>query len=109
VHHAVPLPLLLPTDGRATLQIGAFKDRGQPEPEAESSSEEDEGPRENKGTRRAKGESKEEKAARKQAVKDERRVRRATKKATTEAFGKEERRQVKIIDNMRRNLGGMAL
>eukprot|EP00911_Craspedida_sp_UC1_P001750 UC1_evm1s1334 len=79
------------------------------EEEEKEEEEEEGGVRENKGVRRNKTESAEEKKARKKAIKEERRTRRATKKATKEAFGAEERRQVQIMDNLRRNISGIAL
>ncbi|ESP00566.1 hypothetical protein LOTGIDRAFT_157842 [Lottia gigantea] len=60
-------------------------------------------------TYRPKGETTEEKKARKQAVKDERKVRRAEKKINKQAFNSEKLRQEKEIVNLQKNVQGIKM
>ncbi|KAJ3038489.1 hypothetical protein HDV00_000586 [Rhizophlyctis rosea] len=77
--------------------------------EGEDEGDEEDGEKVNKGAKREKGETKEEKKARKEAVKAERRNRRTEKKATKTAFKEEKARQSKTIGNKRMQEGAMHL
>ncbi|KAJ3286689.1 hypothetical protein HK104_008911 [Borealophlyctis nickersoniae] len=77
------------------------KDHDQSDSEEESGGKgEHETSKVNRGVARMKGESKEEKKARKEAVKAERRNRRSEKKATKQAFKDEQSRQAKLVRNI---------
>ncbi|CAO3671791.1 unnamed protein product [Umbelopsis ramanniana] len=74
------------------------------EEEEESGSEDDED-RVNLGVARSKDESKEDKKARKAALKEQKRNRRTEKKATKEAFKNEEAKQITTLQHQRVNKG----
>jgi len=80
-------------------------DEGEQEEEDDEDAGSDEEERVNLGVARSKDESKEDKKARKAALKEQKRSRRTEKKATKEAFKNEEAKQVYYMQSQRVNKG----
>ncbi|KAF9922049.1 hypothetical protein BGZ65_009896, partial [Modicella reniformis] len=95
---------------KAEEAAAAAASREQPNSDGEEDQfSEEEAERENLGSKRSKAETKDEKKARKDAIKQEKRNRREVKKATKEAFATEKTRQEKVMKNLRKGQGVMHL